>query len=127
MTTSVLEKQYLEPDRPYSQKELQTTQDSNKKHLRLGEVLASHSKCGHTYLTKRNGRKEKEIIECGTGDTGNCSVCWKLSKTPRHLRTPAKQLMNHYYNLQEENRPYLTFDFVDTEADYYHWLYVEFV
>jgi hypothetical protein len=127
MTTSVLEKTYLEPDRPFSQKELQFSQKSNRRQLRLGDVQAAHSKCGHMYLTKRNGRKEKEIVETGTSDTGNCSVCWKMSKTPRHLRTPAKQLINHYNNLYGNPYEYLTFDMIDTETDYYKWLYEEFV
>lgn len=125
MTTSVLEKQYLAPDRPFSQKELNDTRNNNKRRLRLGEVMAEHSKCKHKYLTKQNGRKEKEIKE--TGNHGNCSVCWKVSKTPRHLRTIANRLINHYYNLLDEDLSYITFDLVETEADYYQWLYGESV
>jgi len=127
MTTSVLEKDYVEPDRPFSQKELAATRNSNYRSLRLGKVCAQHVKCGHFYLTKFNGRKEKEIIQTGSGDTGNCSVCWKLNKTPRRLRNNAKELINHHSELFYEPPDYLTYDMIATETDYYKWLYDEFV
>ena len=125
MSSSVLEKDYVEADRPYSKKELQFIRTSNRRTLRLGKVRAEHSKCGHFYLTKYNGRKEKEILETKSNDTGNCSVCWKLSKTQRHLRNAANSLVN-YHNANFENEPeYLTYELVEGEADFYTWLYAE--
>ena len=127
MSTTVLEKDYKEPERPYSQKELNSTRKNNYRVLRLGKVRASHSKCGHFYLTKYNGRKEKEIKESGTCDTGNCSVCWKFSKTPRHLRNAADKLVTFYRDNFAQEPPYLTFDLLEGETDYYKWLYEEFI
>jgi len=125
MSSSVLEKDYVDADRPYSKKELQFIRASNRRALRLGKVRAEHSKCGHFYLTKYNGRKEKEILESKCNDTGNCSVCWKLSKTPRHLRRAANNLVD-YYVQQFGNEPeYFTYEIVEGETDFYTWLYAE--
>jgi hypothetical protein len=127
MSSSVLEKDYKDPERPYSQKELKFTRKNNYRVLRLGQVQAHHSKCGHFYLTKYNGRKEKEIKESGSSDTGNCSVCWKFNKTPRHLRNPAKNLIGFYQTNFEQEPPYLTYDVLEGETDFYKWLYEEFI
>jgi len=123
---SVLEKTYIEPQRPYSQKELSINRNNNYRVLRLGKTYADHENCGHFYLTKFNGRKEKEILETKNSDAGNCSVCWKLNKTDRRLRQHAKELVTHYYNLFTHPPHYLTYDMVETEMDFYQWLYVEF-
>ena len=91
--TSVLESDYIEPTRPYSQNELKDMRLALYRNLRLGSVTARHEKCGHIYLTKQNGRKEKEIRETGDVDIGKCSACWKISKTPSQLRNKAKNLI----------------------------------
>ena len=127
MNSSVLEKDYQEPERPYSQKELKFVRKSNYRVLRLGQVQANHTKCGHFYLTKYNGRKEKEIKESGSNDTGNCSVCWKFNKTPRHLRQRAKDLIMYYQTNFEDDPEFLTFDLSEGEIDFYRWLYEEFI
>lgn len=126
MNVSVLEKNYVGPERPYSQKELKFTRKSNFRILRLGQVRAIHTQCGHFYLTKFNGRKEKEITETGDRDTGNCSVCWKLNKTPRYLRLNAKNLISYYQSNFETDPGDLTFELVEGELDFYKWLYEEF-
>jgi len=123
--TSVLEKEYKEPDRPFSQKELISMRHANRRSLRLGNIRAEHAKCGHFYLTKYNGRKAKEITESKNKDTGNCSVCWKLSKVPRSLIGPAKTLVNYYHCNFESEPSYLTFELVEGELDFYNWLYNE--
>ena len=63
MTTSILDQEYLEQNRPYSQRELQYNRSKIFKALRVGKTRANHNKCGHFYFVKENGRKEKEIKE----------------------------------------------------------------
>lgn len=126
-TPSVLEKNYQEAKRPYSQRELTSKRFVNKRRLRLGNVRAEHVKCGHFYLTKYNGRKAKEILESKNHDTGNCSVCWKLSKTPQPIVNRARELVNFYQHHFQSEPTYLTYELVECEIDFYKWLYEEFV
>lgn len=126
-SSSVLEKDYKQPERPYSQKELAAIRRTNRRELRLGNVRAEHTNCGHFYLTKYNGRKAKKILETKKKDTGNCSVCWKLSKTPRSLFPAAKELVDFYHHVFQSEPKYLTFEIVEGEVDFYKWLYEEFV
>jgi len=125
MTTSVLEQDYVEPERPYSQKELQYTRDSIFRAMRIGNTRAHHKRCDHFYFVKQNGRKAKEIKEAGSQDVGNCSVCWKLNKTPRHLKKNAKGLIREYCSRFEQSPEYLTYEGVDLETTFYRWLYEE--
>lgn len=126
MNLSVLEKDYIKASRPYSQLELKKNRIKNKRLLRVGRIRAQHDDCGHFYLTKFRGRKEKEIKETKDPNTGNCSVCWKLSRTPYMLRPNAEQLVSYMnYNFFEEPTK-LTYELVEGENDYYTWLYNEF-
>jgi hypothetical protein len=125
---SVLELPYQAPKRPYSQNELKAMRSKLYRELRLGKVRAEHQKCGHFYLVKENGRKEKDILEQKTSDCGNCSVCWKLSKTPRDLRNSAQNLIKEYGSLFfDEDTVKLSFDGIDIETCFYKWLCVEFI
>lgn len=128
-TTSVLEKEYTPINRPYSQEELKTMQTRAYKSMRIGSVKAHHRRCNHFYFVKENGRKEKMIKENNDCDTGNCSVCWRLTKTPRHLRSIAKNMIEDYMNgsdyRQHNNITYLRHCDVDTETNFYTWLYKE--
>ena len=122
--TSVLESKYVEATRPYSQDELKHMRQKLYRKLRLGKTVARHQQqCDHFYLVKQNGRKEKEMHE--NKNVGNCSVCWKLGKTPNHLRNRARNLVCAYSDtfLQE---PTLTYTNVDMETAYYSWLYEDF-
>lgn len=123
MSSSVLESEYVEPTRPYSLNELAYNRERVYKSLRIGKTRAQHEKCGHFYLVKENGRKEKDILENGSSDTGYCSVCWKISKTPRHLKSKSKDLVEAYSRVFFEEPRYLTYYLVDLETIYYKWLY----
>jgi len=127
MNTSILEQSYIPPQRPYSQIELRDMKRHIIRKFHLSDKYVSHQKCGHLYRPKKHGRKEKDIQETGDLDSGNCSVCWKISKTPRHLRLIAKELINNYYSLLNNNPSCLTYDFVSVESDFYQWLYIDFV
>ena len=123
--TSILESKYIEPTRPHSQKELACNRDKLYRYLRLGKVKAHHKACGHYYNVKVNSRKEKEINESKEHDVGNCSVCWRLHKTPRYLEDAAQDIITQYHErFQFEQDPkILTYYNVDIENVYYRWLY----
>jgi len=121
---SVLEQDYNEPIRPYSQKELEYMKEQLFRSLRIGNICAEHKECEHFYKVKDNGRKEKEMKEKDNLDVGNCSVCWKISRTPRHLKENAKRLI---YSFSTNKSDYLSFISVSTEISYYKWLYLEFM
>ncbi len=124
---SVLETEYVEASRPYSQIELESERDRYYRQLRIGKFRVEHVKCGHTYLARSNGKKEKETKETGIVDTGRCSVCWKLSKTPQKLRQKAKRLIIVYQEYLDSNLDLeLSYDGNDIERSYYTWLYTEF-
>ena len=123
MTTSILEQEYMEPKRPYSQKELQYNRDRVFHTLRVGRIKAHHKKCDHFYYVKENGRKEKEIKEANSVDIGNCSVCWKFNKTPGHLKTMARHLTNEYCKKFFNPPKYITYEDVDLETTFLKWLY----
>jgi len=123
MSSPVLESEYVEPTRPYSLNELSYNRERMYKSLRIGKTRAAHNKCGHFYFVKENGRKEKEINESGSLDTGYCSVCWKVGKTPRHLKHKCKDLIDTYSRRFFDEPEYLTYYLVDLETIYYNWLY----
>lgn len=128
-TISVLEKDYTPVNRPYSQLELETMRTRYLKSMRIGSVKAHHCRCNHFYFVKENGRKEKMIKENDNCDTGNCSVCWKMTKTPRHLRSRAKNVIQEYMNgydyRESSGITYLYHTDVEAEKTFYTWLYQE--
>jgi len=121
--TSVLESDYVNQTRPYSQSELRDSRTNLFRSLRLGEKIVCHDKCGHIYLTKQNGRKEKEMRETGQVDVGKCSVCWKINKTPRYLQHKARNLALDYLNTFSNTPELLSYQKMDLETVYYKWLY----
>ena len=123
--SSVLESDYVKQTRPYSQSELRDLRTSLFRSLKLGEKIVYHDKCRHMYLTKQNGRKEKEILETGKVDVGKCSVCWKISKTPLYLRDKAKDLSHDYSSIFLNPPEFLSYQKLDLETVYYKWLYQE--
>jgi hypothetical protein len=125
MSISILEQDYIEPDRPYSQKELQYNRNKVFRALRVGKTRAYHRRCDHFYFVKEHGRKEKEIKEAKSDDVGNCSVCWKFNKTPRNLKTTARNLTNEYQKRFFEPNTYFTYEDVDLETTFVKWLYEE--
>ena len=124
MTSSVLEQDYIEPTRPYSQAELRFNRDRLHKHLRLSETFAIHKKCRHCYKVRKNGRKEKEILASGEADSGNCSVCWKLGRTRKNIRI-AKDVVYAYTECFPKDPKYLKYEDMDLERVFYTWLYGE--
>lgn len=121
--TSILESEYVEPTRPYSQKELVDRRERLYRNFRLGDHIARHQRSGYFYRVRVNGRKEREMIETERDDVGNCSVSWKLSKTPSHLRDRALDLVEHYSECFDREPTILTYRLMDLEERFYKWLY----
>ena len=121
--THLLDNDYTLPLRPYSQNELADNRQQLRKKLHLGQTFAEHGKCGHFYLVKENGRKEKNINETKCADSGNCSVCWKYSKTDRNYKDRAGYLIKDYCDLFCDEPKRLDHEKIDLENIFYHWLY----
>jgi len=121
--TSILDTEYVPPSRPVSQNELKDTRSSLKSRLHLSDVYANHIKCGHFYMVKKNGRKEKEIKDTESPDGLNCSVCWKFSKTPKTSKDRARHLIEDYCKVFCEEPGTLVHEIVDLEKVFYEWLY----
>jgi hypothetical protein len=122
---SILESKYEPPARPYSQKELKYLRNRNLNNLRVGYYMVEHSDCGHYYFAKKFGKKEKELIEDPDNrDVGNCSVCWKIKQTPKHLKTIAVDMVDTYCNVFYDVQR-LQFSDLDLEKCFYTWLYKE--
>ena len=68
--TSILEAEYVEPTRPYSQKELMHRRERLYRKFRLGEYIARHQRSGYFYRVRVNRRKEREMIETKMDDVG---------------------------------------------------------
>ena len=121
--TSVLENEYIEPTRPYSQHELIDKRERLYSRLRLGKHKVHHQRTGYFYRVRVNGRKEREMIETNSNDVGNCSVSWKLSKTTGFLRDRALDLVENYCTRFEKEPEFLTYHLVYLEETFYNWLY----
>jgi hypothetical protein len=121
-TSSMLEKEYY---RPYSQNELQYKREIVLNSLKIGSTRAHHIRCDHFYCVKDKGRKEKEIKEAKKDDIGNCSVCWRFQKTPRHLKEDARELICSFKEMCFSTSRHLYYMDVDIETKFYKWLYME--
>ena len=123
-TPSILESEYIPPSRPYSGNEITDLHNNFNRRLHLSEHRAYHSECSHFYHVTKGGRKETSLL--ASGDSGNCSVCWKLNKTPRHIRNNAYDLVNAYSTTFENTDIPLYYGTYDLEHAFYIWLYREF-
>lgn len=122
---SILNTVWEEPHRPYSQRELEDMQEWLFSKCQLSNMYIFHEKCGHVYHVKQNGVKYKQLIfaEPTHSQNDNCSVCWKLRKTPQSLLNTAIDLL-HLFREEFHN---------ETNSYYkqelyriiYTWLYLE--
>jgi hypothetical protein len=116
-----------EQTRPYSQDELNFERNRFFSKNRISEVLCTHNKCKHQYRVKENGKKYQEITQSGKEDCGNCSVCWKLRKTPNELVPQIDDLIEEFYQEFYDNKDStISFNTLNLEIDFYNWLYNEF-
>ena len=96
------------------------------KNINLGNNRICHTKCNHFYYVKKNSRKEKELKEKNRNENiGNCSVCWKLSKTPKYLKDNANEMVRYYCKSFYDDNENYSYDLFDLENVFYRWLYQE--
>jgi len=123
---SILNAEWVDPERPYSGKEMQHHHDQFFKSLRMSPQFVCHEACGHKYYVKENGVKFKELKESETLDVGNCSICWKLRQTPRHLKKNALDFIDLYHeHFPDLEHPVYTYFSFEIERILYVWLYTE--
>lgn len=128
MTKLTLENDYIEQERPYSQRELQFNREKLFRLLHIGDIRAIHTKCNHFYYVKDKGRKERDIKEKKTNvDVGNCSVCWRLNTTLQHLKDKARYITDAYMSRFFVIPNYLEYNDIELESLFYNWLYEEIV
>lgn len=126
---SILHTEWVPANRPYSQNELQFLEERLFNKLQIVDLLVQHSDCGHCYRIKKNGVRYKKMVEdecvdnSNPPDIGNCSVCWKISKTPRELGTLVDEFLELHNNfLENERKTY--FSYLVNKL-FYTWLYKE--
>lgn len=123
---SVLEQKYTEPTRPFSVLELENIRKQYLKSLKVGGYRVYHKKCNHFYNAKEHSRKENKLKVCfekENVDIGNCSVCWKLYRTPIHIKRTATDLVESYVNEFYQTLLDITHHKIFIEKNFYEWLY----
>jgi len=123
MIINTLDSEYEKPNRPISSNELNDLQQKLYNNLKLSPTVASHDKCSHFYFVKKNGKKEKDIKEKNL--YGNCSVCWKLYKTPKNLKSKAQELVDCHSKIFGNEIVKYNYDCFDLENTFYNWLYID--
>jgi hypothetical protein len=116
---------YEEPTRPYANDELTDMRADMRKQIRLGAIWAYHSSCDHFYCTRTNSRKERAIMDSGSADSGACSVCYRLGKTPKEHKRRVTELVDAYWNGFKDKPEQMTYGLVDIENCFYTWLFLE--
>lgn len=138
---SILNTTEIDPDRPYSQKELSVIHNLFFQDMGLSNKFVVHTDCGHFYFLKRKGDRLKKLEEkCGDSDAndddpkcfenvGNCSVCWKGNRTPNELETAAMDFIqlyeNYYPDLLRIADMRKSFQGLIIQRVFYIWLYNE--
>ncbi len=130
---SILLSDYVKPNRPMSQNEMKDLLLQFMKENKISNETVFHTKSKYTYHVKKFGKKEKEIIEKRNNDEenynhniGNCSVTWKLLKTPKRLRAQARDVIKEYMELHSgEHAKRMTHYKLELSKVFYTWLYNE--
>lgn len=123
---NILRKEFPPADRPYSQNELNDMRDRILGRLKVGNTMVYHEQTGYFYLAKAGGKKEKSVQNGEQLDPAGCSVCWKLRKTPKHLRDEARDMVEAYQVNFEKKPDKWTLGLINLEATFYKWLYLNF-
>lgn len=108
--------------RPYSQNELTDARQDTYRMYHLAPFTAYHDTCNHVYLTKKGGHKEILYKENKVSNSGNCSVCWRLSRSEPNVREMVDDYCYFLNGVDQESR--FTFDQIfNLERGFYAWLY----
>ena len=124
---NLLAKKYVEPKRPYSKAELTDFRKNLHKKFKLSDINIFHTKCGHKYLIKLNGKKFSIIMQDknkseNNVDIGNCSVCWKIFNTDNKYKRNAIDLSREYKDILDFTENFGYYE-IELEKLFYDWLY----
>jgi len=125
-------------NRPYSNLELKSIRTNYLDRLRLSQHVIKHISCDHCYYVRKNGRKEKQIVN--EQYSNNCSVCWKIkyekkNNNDQHFINIMNMIKDYYFYNKEiltdeeikYNDKYIPsnelYKRILTEKTFYEWLY----
>lgn len=127
----ILQCEYSEPDRPYSQQELEDIIGDIKKRLKLSGQKLKYTRNNYVYYAKKYGKKEKQCIEnqqngleYSNENIGGCSVEWQLRKTPDEYYNVAQDIIEAYMDYEHNPPEKLSYFNVEIFRMFYSWLYL---
>jgi len=127
----ILDCEYVEPERPYSQQELEDMLNKLKKNLKLSDEKLKFTTNNYTYYAKKYGKKEKQILDNKKNNLdkyneniGGCSVEWKLKKTPNEFYNVALDIVEAYMDFEYNNPQKLSYFNIEIFRMFYSWLYL---
>ena len=127
----VLDCEYKDPERPYSQQELVDLIENLKKKLKLSEEKLEYTDRNYTYYAKKYGKKESTVLENKKNNiddyninVSGCSVKWQLQQTPYEFKGIAKDIINSYMDFEYNPPSKLTYFNVEVFRMFYSWLYL---
>ena len=133
LENSIVHSQYEPSERPVSKRELADNLKYFMRKNKISDEMVFHTKTKYFYHVKKFGKKEQEILankkennEKYNVDIGNCSVSWKIKKTPYEIRKQAIDVVKEYmFQFEEEKINELTHYKVELAKVFYTWLYLE--
>lgn len=127
----ILQCEYSEPERPYSQQELEDSIGEIKKRLKLSDQKLKYTRNNYVYYAKKYGKKEKQCIENQQNgieypneNISGCSVEWQLRKTPDEYYNVAQDIIEAYMDYEHNPPEKLSYFNVEIFRMFYSWLYL---
>ena len=127
----ILDSEYSEPTRPYSQQELEEMIENVKKKLKLSDVKLEYTRNNYIYYTKKYGKKEKQClenqkngIEYPNRNISGCSIEWQLRQTPEEYYHIAEDIIDAYMDYEHNPPEKISYFNVEIFRMFYSWLYV---
>ena len=127
----ILQCEYSEPDRPYSQQELEDIIREIKTRLKLSDQKLKYTRNNYVYYAKKYGKKEKQCIEnqqngldYPNNNIFGCSVEWQLRQTPDEYYNVAQDIIEAYMDYEHNPPEKLSYFNVEIFRMFYSWLYL---
>jgi hypothetical protein len=128
----ILDCEYSEPMRPFSQKELEEMIANLKETLKLSEHKLRYKQNNYVYYAKKYGKKEKKIIENKENgildynlDIFGCSIEWQLKKTPNKYKDIANDIIEAYMDFEHNPPKKLSYFNIEIFRMFYSWVYLK--
>jgi hypothetical protein len=127
----ILDSEYKEPNRPYSQQELKEMIKNLKKKLKLSDFKLTYTQNNYVYYAKKYGKKEKQCLENKQNNIefpytniSGCSVEWQLRQTPDEYEHIAKDIVESYMDFELNTPKKITYFNIEIFRMFYTWLYL---